>query len=204
MIRIYGSPRTSAGRCYFLLEELGLPYEVMPLDMMGKREHKGETFLQLNPNGKVPCLIDGDYVIWESMAINWYLADKHRPELLGSTPEERGLVQQWTFWSMTELQPPLVDMIIQLVFTPEEKRDLQAVAKAKNKVPPLLRIFNEAVKGKAYILGEKFSLADLNVASVVNIAAALGITVDELPQLHSWFSRIKERPSFKKLMEKRQ
>src|SRR3989344_9118391 len=124
MIKIYGAPRSSAGRCFWLLEELALPYQAMPVDMRNK-EHKSEAFLKLNPNGKVPALVDGDVVLWESIAINHYLADKYRPELLGKTPVERGLEQQWSTWSMVDLQPPLVDLIIQMVLTTEEKRNVQ-------------------------------------------------------------------------------
>ncbi|MCM2280994.1 MAG: glutathione S-transferase family protein [Bdellovibrionaceae bacterium] len=204
MIRLYGSPRSSAGRCYLVLEELGLPYEVMSLDMMGKREHKSEAYLKLNPNGKVPCLSDGDFVIWESMAITWYLADKYRPALLGATPEMRGLVQQWSYWAITELQPPMVDMLIQLFFTPEDKRDHGAIAKAKDRVPPRLAILDNALRGNSYLVGETLTVADLNVASVVNIAGGLGLTLDGLPHLTAWFEKIKARPSFQVFIAKRQ
>lgn len=204
MIRIYGSPRTSSGRCFLLLEELALPYEVAPLDMMGGREHKSEAYLRLNPNGKVPALVDGDFVLWESMAINWYLAEKYRPELLGTNPRENGLIQQWTFWSVTELQPPLVDMIIQLMFTPDDKRDMNVAAKARAKIPPLLKVLDETLKGKSHIVGDRFTLADINVASVVNITAAFDVPLAEYPNLLKWFASMKERPAFKKFLEKRQ
>ncbi len=201
MVKIYGSPRTSAGRCFLLLEELGVPYEICALDMMKKREHKSPEYLKLNPNGKVPCLVDGDFVIWESLAINTYLAEKYRPELLGKTPEQKGLIQQWNVWALAELQPPLVDMIIQLMFVPEDKRDMRLVEKAKENVPPMLTILDQELKGKDYILGSTITAADFNLASVVNIAAAMEFPLSSYTNLTKWFARMKERPSFKKFTE---
>ena len=203
MIRIYGSPRSSAGRCYLVLEELGLEYETAPLDMMGAREHKSESFLKLNPNGKVPCLVDGDFVIWESLAINHFLADKYRPALLGQTPESRGLVHQWSLWAFTELQPPMVEMLIQLVFTPEEKRDAAVIAKAREKVPPLLNILDAALGNRHFLVGASLTLADLNVASIVNMTAMLKIPTSGYANMSRWFEEIKSLPSFRKVAELR-
>lgn len=135
MIQIYGSPRTSAGRCYLLLEELGISYQEVPIDMMGKKEHKGEAFLKLNPNGKVPCLVDDGFVLWESLAINSYLTEKYNPALLGSNLQEKALVQQWSIWALGDLQAPMVDILIQLFFVPEEKRDQTLIKKVKKKFP---------------------------------------------------------------------
>lgn len=202
MVKIYGIPRTSSGRCYLILEELGIPYENPPLDMR-KQEHKSDAYLRLNPNGKVPVLVDGDFMIWESIAINNYLCDKHRPELLGKTPQERGIQQQWSTWAMVELQPPLVDIIIQMIFTPEEKRSMAVIEKARERVPPMLKILEKALEGKDYILGKSVCVADFNLASVVNIAQNFEFDFKPLPNITAWMARMKERPSFKKVAELR-
>lgn len=203
MIKIYGSPRSSASRCYFLMEEIGLPYENVPLDMMNLREHKAAEYLRLNPNGKVPCLVDGDFVIWESLAINFYLAEKYKPELLGSDPQEKGLIHQWSLWGLTELQPPLIDMFIQLMFTPEDKRDPNVMKKAQDKLPIVFAILDRALTGKRHIVGDRFTLADLNLASVVNIASAVQVSLEPYPAIVAWNARIWERPAFQKLMKAR-
>jgi glutathione S-transferase len=203
MIKIYGSPRSSAGRCFLVLEELGLPYETPPFNIMERKDHKSAEFLKLNPNGKVPCLVDGDFVIWESMAINHYLVDKYRPAFLGTTPEERGLSQQWSLWTLSELQPPMVDIIVQMMFVPEDRRDLKVVEKAREKVPPLLDILERQLEGREWLVGHSFLLVDLNVASVVNIAQTLKIDLEKYKHLTAWFSRIKARPSFRKFAELR-
>lgn len=203
MIKIYGTPRSSAGRCYLLLEEAGVPYEAVPLDMMEKKEHKEEAYLKLNPNGKVPCLIDGKFVIWESLAINTYIAEKYKPELLGKTPEERGSIQQWSLWALLEVQPPLVDILIQKMFTPEDKKDPSKIAKAGEKIPLMMKILDQQLRGKTYLLGDRMTLADFNVASVVNIAYGLEFKVDQHEHVAAWMARMRERPSFKKFVEKR-
>lgn len=203
MIKIYGSPRSSAGRCYLLLEEIGQPYETVALDMMEKREHKSPAYLKLNPNGKVPCLVDGEFVLWESLAINNYLADKYKPELLGATPEERALVQQWSIWALAELQPPFVDILIQKFFVPEAKRDAAVVAKAQEKIPPMLKTLDQALADRDYLVGDKPTLADFNAASVVNIAAGLQIGLEPFANVGRWMGRLRERASFKKFIELR-
>lgn len=202
MIKIYGVPRSSSGRCFLMLEELGLPYENVPLDMKNK-EHKSDAFLKLNPNGKVPVLVDGDFVIWESIAINNYLADKHRPELLGKTPMERGVQQQWSTWAMVDLQPPLVEILIQMVFVPEDKRSMTVIEKNREKVPPMLAILEKVLTGKDYILGKNISVADFNLVSVVNIAVMFEFDFKPYPAIGAWMGRMKDRPCFKKVAELR-
>lgn len=202
MIQIYGSPRTSAGRCFWMLEELGLPYEVKTLNM-SEKEHKSPDYLKLNPNGKVPVLIDDGFVIWESVAINQYLAEKYKPELLGQNPQERGLIQQWSVWAMVEFQPPLVDLIIQMMFVPEDKRDANVIARAKEKVPPTLKILDQALAGQDFVVGNRLTVADFNLASVVNIAQALRFELDTYPNVVRWFGRMKDRPSYKRLSDMR-
>lgn len=197
MIKIYGSPKSSAGRVYWMLEELGLNYEPVKINMREK-EHKSEAFLKLNPNGKIPCLTDGDFVIWESTAINHYLAEKYSPELLGSTPETRGLVQQWNIWSMIELQKPIIDILIQKVFVPEDKRDHTLIEKSQKSCGPLLTILDTALSNKKYLTGDTFNVADLNMASVVSIASAIEMDISSFKNIKSWMGNIMERPAFQK------
>jgi glutathione S-transferase len=93
MIYIYGNKRSRATRVLWLLEEIGQPYELKNIDF-DKKEQKTPEYLALNPNGTVPTLEDNGLILFESLAINTYLADKYKPELLGETPEIRGQVHQ--------------------------------------------------------------------------------------------------------------
>lgn len=197
MIEIYGSPRSSSGRCFWLLEELAVPYQVKAIDMRAK-EHKSPAYLKLNPNGKVPCLKDGDFVIWESMAINLYLADKYNSPLRGATAEERGQIAQWSFWSILELQKPIIDIFIQTVFVPAERRDQSVIDNAQKACPPLLAILDQYLFGKKYLVGDKFSLADLNVASVVVVSEAIQMDISQYKNIVAWLSSCKDRPGYQK------
>ena len=197
MIKIYGSPRSSAGRVYWMLEELNLSYQPVKINMREK-EHKGEAYLKLNPNGKVPCLTDGNFVIWESVAINNYLADKYSPHLLGDTPESRGLVMQWNLWSMLELQVPIIDIFIQKVFTPEDKRNHTLIEKSQKTCQHLLSILDSALNAKKYLVNETFTMADLNMASVVNIAQAIQMDISTYKNIKAWQGNLMERPAYQK------
>ncbi len=192
MIQIYGSPQSSAGRCYWTLEEAGVPYERVAVSFRD-REHKAPAFLRLNPNGKVPVLVDGDLVLWESIAINRYLAEKHQPALLGTGAAERALVDQWSVWSQVDFQPPVIALFIQLVFVPEERRDPAAMDAARAKIGPLVALLNTHLEGRAYMVGAQFTLADLNVASVAKLLASLAIDLGAAPNLTTWLARTQAR-----------
>ena len=198
MIKIYGSPFSSAHRCYWTLEELNIPFERMPLDMR-QREHKSEAFLKLNPNGKVPCLVDGDLILWESAAIDHYLATQYGPKLLGSTPKEQALVQQWLLWSLLELQPPLVNILIQVMFVPEDKKNPAVIEEAKKKLQPLYEILNQHLKKNQFMVGDTFTMADLTVASIVRINGMTQQSIKEFAELEKWFSAVTSRPAYVKV-----
>lgn len=195
MIKIYGSPMSSSGRCFWCLEEVGQEYEAQAIDFK-KGEHKSPDFLKINPNGKLPALIDGDFTIWESMAINFYLAKAYKPELLGKNDQENGIVHQWSIWSVADLQAPIIAAFIELVFVPEDKRDQNKIAQAIEKAKPLLETLNQNLEGKDYIIGEDFSLADINVASVVAICEHIQLDLSSYTSINKWMNRLSERPSF--------
>ncbi len=202
MIAIYGSPKSSTGRCVWALEEAGVTYELKSVDMRNK-EHKSPSFLKLNPNGKIPVLTDGDFTLYESMAINSYIAESYKKDLLGKAPAEKALVQQWSYWASLELQNPIIEVFIQKVFVPEDKRDQNVIAKNLEKLPSLFSILDGALKDKKYLVGNQFSLADLNVASVASIATAIGFETKTFQNFTSWMANLAERPAFKKYMELR-
>lgn len=182
-----------------MLEETGVDYEQMPMNMR-EGEHKSPEFLKLNPNGKVPVLIDGDLVLWESMAITQYLADKYKPELICQTPEGRALSQKWSFWSILELQPPLVDLLIQTMFVPEERRDLDKIEKAKALVPAKLKILDQHLKNSPYIAGDYFTVADINAASTAVICNHVKIDLKPYPNICAWLQKIEQRPGYQKYL----
>lgn len=200
MMQIYGSPGSSAGRCYWTLEEVGAPYEAVAVNFRNGDNKKPE-YLRMNPNGKIPLLRDGDSVIWESMAIDCYLAEKYQPELLGTSAEARALVLQWSFWSLVEYQKPIIDVFIQKVFVPEPQRDQKIIEKGLEKIQPLNRILNEHLTDREYMVGTSFTLADLHVASVAKICTAIGVSLDVYPHTHQWLARMLARPAAQRVAQ---
>jgi glutathione S-transferase len=197
MLNIYGSPRSSSGRCFWCLEEVGEKYDYKPLNFKEK-EHKSPEYLKINPNGKAPTLTDGDFVIWESIAINFYLAETYKPELLGLDNKQHGLVHQWSFWGIAELQPPIISTFIQLVFVPKERRNNGVIEKAAAKIPELLKVLDDALENKNYLVGDNFTLADLNVASITSVCSEIKFDLTAYKNIQTWLTRISERPAFKK------
>ncbi|SFG31261.1 glutathione S-transferase family protein [Neptunomonas qingdaonensis] len=197
MITIYGSPKSSAGRCFWCLEEAGVTYETKSIDFRAS-EHKSEAFLKINRNGKVPALVDGDFSIWESLAINNYIADAYKPELLGTTAQERGLISQWSIWSVADLQVPMIDAFIQLVFVPEPHRNADIIAKAFEKIPVMLSTLEEELEGKEFLVADRFTLADLNVSFVVGICDDIKFDLAEYKNINEWRSRIANRDGAKR------
>lgn len=197
MITLYGSPRSSAGRCIWALEEAGVPYTLKEVDMKNK-EHKSAAFLKINPMGKIPAMVDGDVTLFESMAINYYIADTYKKELLGTTSLEKGLAMQWSFWAISELQPPVIEALIQKVFVPEDKRDHNVIEKNLEKLPGLLTVLNNSLADKKYLVGKQFTIGDINTATVVSICSMMGIDLGTFDNIKNWLGAISDRPAFQK------
>ncbi|MEN0059548.1 MAG: glutathione S-transferase family protein [Bdellovibrio sp.] len=198
MIKLYGSPLSSAGRCYWMLEELGLPYEVVPLNMKEK-EHKHDAYLKINPNGKVPALVDGEFTIWESMAINSYLAKKYESPLAPKTLEEDALIQQWSYWGLVDLQEPAVSWMIQEIFVPAEHRNAQVIENAKKSLPRVLDVLNQGLENKTYLVGNRVTLAEVNLGTIMDIVLALKFDLSPYGNIQKWLKEIHQRPAYQKV-----
>ncbi len=197
MIKLYGPVRSSAGRCFLCLEEIGVPYESVNINLMEK-EHIGPAFLEINPNGKVPALVDGENTLFESMAINFYLAEKYKPELMGKNLKERALVYQWSFWASSELQGPLIQLLIQKVFVPEAKRDQKIIEESLEVLPRYFQVLDKSLANTKYLAGNEYTLADLNTYSVASIASALQYDLTPYKNILGWMGQLSERPAHKK------
>lgn len=195
MIKLYGPARSSAGRCLWLLEELGVQYENIKIDLMGKEQYQ-DWFAALNPNCKVPVLVDEDVTLFESFAINHYLAEKFQPNFVGKTLKEKALTQQWSYWVATEVQSPMIEIFIQKIFVPEGKKDLKAIEENEKLLPNLFNVLEKSLEGKKFLNGNEFTLADLNVASVVSLAHPIGFNMTPYKNINAWMGAITERPSF--------
>jgi glutathione S-transferase len=198
MIKIYGIKLGSAFRCHVLMLEMGIEYEEIMVDLANGDQFKPE-YLKLNPNGKIPCIVDGDFVLWESMAINNYLATKYNTDLLGDSPEEKALVDQWSYWSILEIQHNLYTIAFQKFRAAEDQKDEKAINKAMEELPRVLKILDDQLEGREYILGDRFTLADINVASCVLAANFAQYDYSPYKNVTRWIAKLNERPSFEQI-----
>jgi glutathione S-transferase len=197
MIRFFGSPASSAGRTHWLLEELQIPYEYTRINV---REGQTRTpeFLAMNPSGKVPFLQDGDIKLFESVAINFYLAEKYGVSLWASALSERAQIYQWSLWAVATLQPVMLDIMYHSALLPKAERDPRVVERARADMPRYLQTLETSLKDKQYLVNDTFCVADINAGSVVNIAPAVGFSLDAYPTTKAWLQRLKGRPAYQK------
>ena len=194
-MKIYGSKNSSAGRCWWAAAEAGIELEQVPLDFQ-KNEHKGEAYLKLNPNGKVPTLVDGDVVIWESMAINNYIVEKNKPELFGpQDAASHAHLSQWSYWSIAHLNKAMEPLYMQKWTGP---LSAEALAKANEDVSKWLKILDVHLEGKSFMVSEVFTIADINVGSVID-AVEDGFDFSPFPNVKRWFASLQERPAYKQV-----
>lgn len=201
-MKLYGAPYSRAGRCVWMLEEIGKPYENIPTNPRSG-ETRSPQMLELNPNGHVPVLDDDGYIIWESMAVNLYLAEKHQV-LWPADLKQRGHATQWSFWAMTEVEPPLITLLMNRMFLPEGQRDASAADKAQETLKTPLKVLDGQLSGREYLLGGSFTVADLNVCSVLGMAALLQYDFSPFPQVGAWLGRCNGRPAAQRYHQKAQ
>jgi glutathione S-transferase len=194
MIKIYGSSMSSAGRCLWTLEEAGVPYERVDSNLRDPEGRK-KFIAEVWDGAKVPYFIDGDVRLFESMAIDLYIAAKYKPELLPSDIHGRALVDQWSFWAISNLGVDALKVLYHSVFLPEDQRDPRQLEAAKAGVARYLDQLENALKGE-WLVRESFTLADLHVASVVGLVARAKLPMG--PRVSAWFARCTARPAFKK------
>ncbi len=193
-IKIYGTPASRAYRTLWMAEELGIDYENIPVDFK-KGETRTPEYLAINPNGKIPSLGDGDLVLWESMAINLYLARKYPGPLTPSSLEDDALATQWSIWGVLELETPLVTILFNRFMLPEDKRDEAAAAKAEQAAQAPFKVINDILGSRDWLVGDGFSVADLNVAGVVSVVRRINFDLSAYPNVDRWLERCITRPA---------
>lgn len=199
MIKLYGVPRSRTARVIWMLEELQIPYENIPVSFMG--ESRKPDFLRINPNGHIPALQDGDLTLFESLAINLYLARKYDKGLWPKAIEGEAKAYQWSVWAMTELEEPLLTVLLNRAFLPEAQRDPKKADDAAVRVKTPLAVLEGQLTGD-YLGGKDFSVTDLNVASVLSWAPLAGLDLGFVPKTSAWLARCTARPGYARLMAK--
>jgi glutathione S-transferase len=195
MLKIYGVARSRAFRILWMAKELGLDYEHVKVDF-ASGETREPGFLALNPNGQVPVIDDDGFILWESMAINLYLAKKYGAGGLYPTrPEDEARAWQWSFWGMTEVERPVLTAMMNRAAYPEEKRDKAAADAAEQALAQPLKVLDGALGRSPNLLRESFTVADLNVASILAWARPAQIDMSAVPKVAEWLKNCAERPA---------
>jgi len=194
-LKIYGIPRSRAFRTIWMAKELGLEFDNIPIDM-GKGETRSPDFLKINPNGHIPVIDDDGFVLWESMAINLYLAKKHaRGSLYPIRFEDEARTWQWSFWGMTEVERPVLTAMFHRAILPEDQRDAALAEESERQLGRPLMVLDGVLAASPYLLGEHFTVADLNVASILSWARPARIDFGPFPKVADWTKRCAERPA---------
>jgi len=202
MIKLYGIPASRASRSLWMLEELGVKYENVPTSFIG--DVQKPDYLKLNPNGKIPTLDDEGTILWESLAINLHLARKYgKGKLWPDSETDQSHAIQWSFWAMTEVEPPLMEVLMNRAFLPEAQRN-EAVAKAGEvKLQKPASVLDAHLKDREWIVGSRFTVADLNVDSVLGWATTLGkLRFAQYPNLARWLETCGKRPALARVFKR--
>ena len=199
MIKIYGQVMSRAPRCLWAAEETGVEYEHIPVSQNDGSNLKPD-YLAVNPNGKVPAMEDGDLKLFESMAINLHLAAHSGGAMWPADDNGKSLAVQWSIWAMTELEPPLIAMLEEKMFKEQPDWDTERIAAAEEQIKRPLAVLNDTLATRDWFIGDAFSIADLNVASVLSLAGLLQFSVSEWENVDRWATACWSRPANQKLM----
>jgi len=198
-LKIYGNARSRAARVLWLAKELGIAYEHVVV-AANDPKLKEPAFLKVNPAGRIPAIEDeGGVAMGESLAINLYLARKYgtqaKPSLAPANAAEDARILQWTCWAMTDLEGPMGTAFLHRAFFPEDKRDAKVADAAEAQAQKPLAMLDGILAGSAYLLGDRFTLADLNLACVLSLNRIGVIDMAKFPHLSAWAKRCHDRPA---------
>ena len=195
MLQLYGNPRSRAIRCLWMLEEVGRPYQLVEKTTRADDLQTAE-YLRLNPNARIPTLVDGDLVLWESMAINLYLSQKYDGPMHCASPEVLGIAAQWSFWAMLEIEHLLLNLLEHRALLAEFSRDPSAVERNELLLKKPLGVLNDALAGRDHLAGNSFSVADLNVAGILVWGKMARLDLSAYPHLTRWLNACLARPAY--------
>jgi glutathione S-transferase len=198
MINVYHAPLTRSFRILWLLEELGLPYTIVPVAFTPPVT----VFSQATPSGKLPVIEDGDLTVSESGAILEYVLERYGNGRLAPPVGAplRATFLQWVHFSEATAFPPLGEIARHTLFKPEAERIPAVVADARERAGVTLDMVERALSGRDYLLGRDFSAADVMMGYTVLAAASLGVLDQRHPNLTAYLQRLQTRPAFQKAL----
>ena len=198
-IKIFGSTRSRASRCIWAAEEAGIAYELVAVP-----ETRAPDYLKINPNGHVPTMQDGDVTLVESLAINLYLAKKHGGPLAPANVAEDGAMSMWSLWAATEVEPHAINVLYHRVVNREGPMDPKIANAAVEALKAPFAVLDRTLAKNGWLVGGRFTVADINAAEIVRYAQAAPELFDASPKVRAWLAACQARPAFRKMWETRE
>jgi glutathione S-transferase len=196
-------PSPRAAKVLALAHHLDVDFEMAIVDLLSGGSQTPE-FKKLNPNGKMPVLEDGDFVLWESNAILQYLASK-RPEsgMFPTDPRRQADVARWQFWDAAHWDPTCATLIFERIvkqLTGQGAPDPAQIAKGDADVQRFAPVLNASLRGRRWVTGDTLTVADFGLAAPLMYAAQAGIPLADYPEIARWYAAIAELPGWKKAL----
>lgn len=202
-IHLYTASTMNGWKPVIFLEEAGVPYDLTYIDF-AKREQKSEWYMKLNPNGRIPTIVDrsaGDFAVFESGAILWYLAEKY-DVFLSKDPKERSETLQWLMFQMGGVGPMMGQaMYFQRIAAKQGHEDEFAIKRYVEESRRLMEVLNSRLEGRDYLVGDAYSIADMATYPWARAYYWAKVSVEGLPHLQAWFDRIDARPATQRALE---
>jgi len=197
-VKIYGSPASKAFRALWAAEEAGITYELIYVHP--KDAFKDKDLLSVNPLGKIPALKDGDFCLTESLALTDYILRKYAPDFLPKSPEGQSEHLRWSLFGASEIEPVLIDYL-HVKGIPFGSAD-PVKAKAKlSQLQPLLAFLDQSLE-QGFLVEQRFTAADLNMASILTWVKIGKIDLSAFPYLDQWLTNCFNRPAYLDLRKK--
>ena len=202
MIKLYHLPRTRSVRIIWLLEELGLDYEV---EVLTGDTKSAPAFLKISPFGKVPAIEDGDLVLTESVAIVQYILSEYGQGRLHPPVDSKDYAKflQWLNFGEATLMQPIAEVIVNKLFRPEEHQHQFSIDNGTKNFSDMARVIDGVLANSDYLVGDAFTAADIVTGYSLNVADMLGLisAIDDIAHLRDYIDRLRSREAFKKIAD---
>mgnify|MGYP002266069015 CR=1 FL=1 len=196
-MKVYFAPNSRAVRTVWLLEEIGLPYELVRFTL-GQKEMRNPEYTKLNPNGRVPTLVDGETTITESTANAQYLGAKYAPELIpGADAANFASYLQWLNYAEGMIMPPINNYVVETILLPPERRNEEIAARSLKLLNRTLGAAEEHMAGREF-LADTFTVADTITGHAIIMSRRLGADFSERPNLTAYADRLEARDAFQR------
>jgi glutathione S-transferase len=205
MLTIYGVYRSRASRNIWMAEELGIPFKQVPVIQhyrtvpAGMVHTQSPEFLKINPSGLIPSIDDDGLVLHESLAINLYLARKHGGPVAGANVAEEGQIAMWSLWAAAGVEPHAINILYHRLGNPTGVKDPKIADAAVESLKGPFAVLDKALAKSGWLVGDRFTVADINAAEIVRYAQAAPELFDAAPRVKTWLAACQARPAFKKM-----